>query len=174
MVARVEDLHRNNPLCGANAFTDAMSRAVNGISIVTTNGPNGKFGLTVNSMTSVSATPPMLLVCINRSSTAHDAIRDNERFAINVLASHQHEIASQFAGHGDAGERYRFDQREWDTTETLPMLRGATAFFECQLVSAMRFGSHSIIVGEVTASRTGADAPLLYTGRNYGRPVSLN
>jgi len=174
MDARIQDLHRNGRPSAANAFTDAMSRAVNGVSIVTTDGPNGQFGLTVSSMTSVSATPPMLLVCINRSSIAHDAIRDNDRFAINVLASHQHEIASQFAGHSDAVDRYRFEREYWDAAASLPRLRGASAFFECQLVSAMTFGSHSIIVGQVTASCPGEDTPLLYTGRNYGRPACLN
>lgn len=174
MVARVQDLHISTRPRGANAFTDAMSRAVNGVSIVTTDGPKGKFGLTVSSMTSVSVTPPMLLVCINRSSIAHDAIRDNERFAINVLASRQNEIANQFAGRGDVGSEYRFDQREWDTTTGVPRLCGAAAIFECQLVSAMTFGTHSIIVGQVTHSCPGKDVPLLYTGRNYGRPVCLN
>lgn len=173
MLAHVQNPHRSNPACGSDAFTDAMSRAVNGVSVVTTNGPRGNFGLTVSSMTSVSATPPMLLICVNRSSIAHDAIRDNERFAINVLASHQHEVARQFAGRSDTGRPYQFDGQAWDTA-TLPKLRGATAFFECQLVSAMTFGSHSIFVGQVAHSCSGKDTPLLYTGRDYGQPVHLN
>jgi flavin reductase (DIM6/NTAB) family NADH-FMN oxidoreductase RutF len=174
MIARVEDLRRNKQDFAANAFTDAMSRAVSGVSIVTTNGPNGRYGLTISSMTSVSADPPMLLLCVNRSSIAHDAIRDNEHFAVNVLASHQVDIASQFAGRSTPDERYRFDRQSWDTGAALPSLRGAAAVFECRLVSAMTFGSHSIIIGEVTASSAGEDTPLLYTRRNYGRPVCLN
>jgi flavin reductase len=154
-------------------FIDAMSRAVNGVSIVTTEGHLGRYGLTVSSMTSVSAEPPMLLVCVNRASAAHDAIRDNGRFAINVLGAVQHRLAGVFAGNSEYGDPYSFDRESWDLAEGLPRLRSASAFFECELESAMTFGSHSIIVGRVMRSCSGNDSPLLYTGRNYGRPVSL-
>ena len=174
MVARVQDLPGFHQPRGEVAFTDAMSRAVSGVSIVTTNGSQGRFGLTVSSMTSVSASPPMLLVCVNRQSVAHDAIRDNERFAINVLTADQRDIANQFAGRSDSRDRYLFDQREWDNSKSLPRLVDAAAYFECSLVSAMTFGSHSIFVAQVTGSDAGDDAPLLYTGRYYGRPIELN
>lgn len=154
-------------------FINAMSRAVSGVSIVTTDGHLGRYGLTVSSMTSVSAEPPMLLVCVNRSSAAHDAIRDNGRFAINVLGADQHKMAAVFAGNSEYGDPYSFDRESWDLAEELPRLRSAAAFFECELESAMTFGSHSIIVGRVMRSCSGNESPLLYTGRNYGRPVSL-
>jgi len=174
MVASIQTMQRDNPCSPAQSFTEAMSRAVSGVSVVTTDGANGQYGLTVSSMTSVSANPPMLLVCVNRSSVAHDAIRDNECFAINVLAAEHREIANQFAGHSDTGSRYLFDRAVWECSNALPRLRKAAAYFECSLVSAMTFGSHSIFVAQVTDSDAGADTPLLYTGRNYGRPIELN
>ena len=174
MVARVEDLHRYRQPAAEVAFTDAMSRAVSGVSVVTTNGPHGRFGLTVSSMTSVSANPPMLLICVNRNSVAHDAIRDNERFTINVLTARQRDIANQFAGRSEGQDRYLFDQKNWDNSTSAPRLIDAAARFECSLVSAMTFGSHSIFVAQVTGSNAGNDAPLLYTGRDYGRPIDLN
>lgn len=154
-------------------FINAMSRAVNGVSIVTTDGPLGRFGLTVSSMTSVSAEPPLLLVCINRDSAAHDAIRDNGRFAINVLGARQQKLAGVFAGNSEYGDPYAFDPNTWDMSGSVPGLRSAAASFECELESAMTFGTHSIIVGRAVRSCSGIDSPLLYTGRNYGRPVSL-
>lgn len=154
-------------------FIDAMSRAVNGVSIVTTDGDLGRYGLTISSMTSVSAEPAMLLVCINRGSAAHDAIRDNGRFAINVLGAHQKKLAAAFAGNSERGAPYLFDPSSWDLADRLPRLRLASAYFECELESAMTFGTHSIIVGRVVRSRSGEHSPLLYTGRNYGRPVTL-
>jgi len=174
VVARAQDLHKFRQPEGRAAFTDAMSRAVSGVSVVTTNGPEGRFGLTVSSMTSVSATPPMLLICVNRQSVAHDAIRDNERFAINVLTAEQRDIANQFAGRSNGAERYLFDQETWDNSMSLPKLVGAAAYFECSLVSAMTFGSHSVFIAQVTGSNAGDNAPLLYTGRDYGRPIELN
>ena len=102
-------------------FINVMSRAVNGVSIVTTDGDLGRYGLTVSSMTSVSAEPPMLLVCVNRSSAAHDAIRDNGRFGINVLGANQHKLAAVFAGNSEYGDPYSFDRESWDLAEELPL-----------------------------------------------------
>jgi flavin reductase len=156
------------------AFVNAMSRAVSGVSIVTTDGPSGRFGITVSSMVSVSAEPPMLLICVNRSSVAHDAIRDNGVFAINVLTSRQQCMANQFAGRRGSGRPYQFARRFWVLDEAIPRLRAAAASFHCELESATTFGSHSVIVGRVGRSHAGQDTPLLYTGRDYGRPVRLN
>ena len=170
MVASVESLFE--PHCAPADFVDAMSRAVNGVSIVTTDGAHGCFGMTVSSLTSVSARPPILLVCVNRSAVPHDAIRDNGRFVVNVLAAGQQKMADRFAGR--AADAYSFDAVSWTTGASLPRLRDAAAWFECRLVSAMRFGSHSIFVGDVIDAHAGVDTPLLYTGRSYGRPVTLN
>ena len=145
MVASVETLFA--PHCAPADYVDSMSRAVNGVSIVTTEGPHGRFGLTVSSMTSVSASPPLLLVCINQGAMPHDPIRDNGRFAINVLTECQQAIANRFAGRAD--DAYTFDAESWDTSASLPRLKGAAAWFECRLSSAMSFGSHSIFIGEV-------------------------
>jgi flavin reductase (DIM6/NTAB) family NADH-FMN oxidoreductase RutF len=158
----------------SSAFVDAMSRTVAGVSVVTTNGPWGRFGLTVSSMVSVSAEPPSLLFCVDSTSPAHDAIRGNGRFGVNVLAAHQRGIANAFAGRGDSGQVYRFDGRTWTDLERLPKLIECSAFFDCALESAMRFGTHTIFLGSVCGATSLDCEPLLYTGRNYGRAASLN
>ena len=160
------------PRCRPEEFIHSMSRAVNGVSIVTTDGPSGRFGMTVSSMTSVSAEPPMLLVCVNQSAVPHDPICANTRFTINVLGADQHALANRFAGQTDRA--YEFDASVWDLAANVPRLRGAAAWFECRLSSAMSFGSHSIFVGDVVNASGGESTPLLYTGRNYGRPTTLN
>jgi flavin reductase len=123
-------------------------------------------------MTSVSASPPLLLVCVNRDSVPHDAIRGNGRFAINVLGAGQQAIADRFAGRGE--NAYVFEATSWDSCKSLPRLRDAAAWFDCRLSSAMSFGTHSVFVGEVLETRAGDQMPLLYTNRRYGRPASLN
>lgn len=153
-------------------FILAMSRAASSVSIVTTEGPRGRFGLTVNSMVSVSAEPPMLLVCVNRSSVAHDAIRDNGRFMINVLAEHQHRIADNFAGRGK--QPYCYDAGAWDFEDTgLPKLRSASAHFECRTVEMVSAGTHTIFIGRVLNSCAGQQMPLLYGNHSYGRQRSI-
>ena len=166
MAASVEALFSSH--CEPTEFINSMRRVISGVSIVTTNGPNGRFGLTVSSMTPVSASPPLLLVCVNRDSVPHDAIRGNGRFAINVLSASQQTIADRFAGRGD--DAYSFDAMSWDTRRLQPRLKDAAAWFECRLSSAMSFGSHSVFVGEVVETHAKDQVPLLYTNRRYGRP----
>lgn len=156
------------------SFTNAMRSAVNGVSIVTTDGPHGRFGLTVSSMTSVSAEPPMLLVCVNRSSVAHDAIAANRRFAINVLAAHQQHLAAAFAGSTAQGRAYDFDAGDWSVTASnLPQLVDPVALFECELESLTEAGTHSIFLGRVVSASGRKIAPLAYSNREYGVPVPL-
>ena len=153
-------------------FIAAMSRAASSVSIVTTDGSAGRFGLTINSMVSVSADPPTLLVCINRSSVAHDAIRTNGRFMINVLAEHQQQIADSFAGRGS--RPYYYEPGAWDFDEAgLPRLRAATAQFECRLAESVDAGTHTIFIGRVLEAGAGRTMPLLYGNRSYGRQRRL-
>jgi len=70
----------------APVFVEAMAAAVSPVSIVTTNGPAGRFGLTVSAVTSVSADPPLVLACINKKSPLLSAIRTNKLFCINMLS----------------------------------------------------------------------------------------
>jgi len=151
-------------------FVSAMSRAASGVNVVATDGPSGRIGLTVSSMVSVSAEPPTLLVCVNRSSPAHDVIVENGLFTINVLTERQRPLADAFAGRGD--DAYCFDRDAWgETTRGLPRLGSAAAFFECRLADCVRAGSHSIFIGSVLDARGGTEVPLLYGGRDYGRLV---
>lgn len=150
-------------------FTDAMSRAVTGVTIVTTDGELGRFGQTVSAMSSVSADPPMLLVCINRKSPITAAIERHGSFAVNVLRSDQRRLADTFAGRPRSGPAYDFAAARWETAHTgAPLLTGAIARFDCTLDAAHIAGTHTIYVGVVAAAGGGAGAPLLYGRRSYG------
>jgi flavin reductase (DIM6/NTAB) family NADH-FMN oxidoreductase RutF len=156
------------------AFISAMSAAVTGVSVVTTDGTSGRLGLTVSSMTSVSADPPMLLVCINRRSPIVEAIRANGVFAVNVLGAHQAAVADTFAGRHDTAEPYDFASAEWRRAPGgTPLLVGAAARFDCRPASTADAGSHTIIVGEVVAADRGAVQPLAYVRRAYALPARL-
>ena len=74
------------PPVGAAQFTAAMGLAATGVSVVTTDGPAGRFGLTVSAVSSVSAEPPLVLCCINRKSPAMAAVEANGVFAVNLLS----------------------------------------------------------------------------------------
>ena len=153
-------------------FRSAMSQAVTGVNIVTTDGPEGRYGLTVSAVSSVSAEPPMLLVCVNQKSVAGSAIEANGSFAINVLAAGQQSAAETFSGSDAHGDAYAFHDEDWTTAVTKsPVLQGAVANFDCKIEAVIPAATHSIFVGRILATRAYPGTPLLYTSRSYGRPL---
>lgn len=152
-------------------FVKAMSSAVTGVNVITTDGPAGRFGITVSAMSSVSADPPMVLACINRRSPACSAVRANKAFSVNVLSRWQRHVADTFAGRPAHGGPYDFANAIWMPGATgAPRLVDASSVFDCVLEHAYDAGSHTIFIGRVVATSEGGESPLLYTGRNYGYP----
>ncbi len=153
-------------------FRSAMSQAVTGVNVVTTDGRCGRYGLTVSAVSSVSAEPPMLLVCVNRRSVACSAIESNGSFAVNMLAAGQQSLAETFSGSDAHGGPYLFNEGDWMRAVTgSPILKRAIATFDCSIEDRVPAGTHTIFIGHVLAARECPGTPLLYTGRNYGRPM---
>jgi flavin reductase (DIM6/NTAB) family NADH-FMN oxidoreductase RutF len=159
-------------------FIEGMSRAATFVSVITTDGTAGRFGVTVSSMTSVSAdgAGPSLLVCVQSRSQTAPAILQNRRFAAILLHENQQDVANLFAGRQGVEMADRFDKLDWKAGRNgSPLISGATAGFECELKTAMLWETHYIIVGEVT-NVTLSDQPeaLLYGARGYRRAVEFN
>ena len=158
----------------SEAFVSAMGAAVTGVSVVTTDGAGGRLGLTVSSMASVSADPPMLLVCIGRRSPIVEAIRGNGVFAVSALGAHQAAVADTFAGRREWAEPYDFASASWARgAGGAALLVGAAARFSCAVASTADAGSHTIVIGDVLAADRGAVRPLAYTRRSYAVPAPL-
>jgi flavin reductase (DIM6/NTAB) family NADH-FMN oxidoreductase RutF len=160
------------------AFVEGMSRAATFVAVATTDGEGGRAGVTVSSLTSVSADGemPSLLVCINRQSPAATAILQNRAFCANLLAEDQQEVANLFAGRSTADRAERFDKVAWAQGDLgQPLLAGATATFECRLATALLWETHHIIVGRVSAVRLSDNASaLLYGQRAYRKAIHLD
>jgi flavin reductase (DIM6/NTAB) family NADH-FMN oxidoreductase RutF len=153
-------------------FLSAMSQAVTGVNVVTTDGPAGRYGLTVSAVSSVSAEPPMVLVCVNQKNVACDAIEGNGSFAINVLDADQQAVAETFSGSDAHGGPYTFNPGDWEPAVTgSPVLKRAVATFDCRIVECVPAGTHKIFIGLVLAAQERPGTPLLYTSRDYGRPA---
>lgn len=159
------DMPRNT---ASEKFVRAMRGAATGVNVVTTDGPAGRFGLTVSAFSSVSAEPPMVLVCINRRSPACAAVHSNGRFCVNVLSATQSGVADTFAGRPATGDAYDFNAGSWRSPAAgLPVLGDATASFECTLESSIDAGTHTIFIGAVNAVRSAGTCPLVYTDGAY-------
>jgi flavin reductase len=159
-------------------FVEGMSRAATFVAVATTDGEAGRFGVTISSLTSVSADGdhPSLLACIHHLSAAATAILKNRSFCANLLHEGQQSLADLFAGRANPDAASRFNAGDWTRGPgAQPVLAGATASFECKLATALLWETHYIIVGKVT-SVTLSEEPsaLLYGQRAYRRAVQLN
>jgi 3-hydroxy-9,10-secoandrosta-1,3,5(10)-triene-9,17-dione monooxygenase reductase component len=142
----------------SHAFRDVLGRFATGVAFVTA-APDGKpAGLIVNSLTSVSLQPPLVAFCPARSSLTWQRMRRTGRFGVNVL-EREHEAFVRRAAPADAD---RFDGIDWEFGRGgVPLLTGALAAFECEIVADHAAGDHWIVVGLVTGLRA----------RRFGRPL---
>jgi flavin reductase len=157
-----------------DVFIAAMARAVTGVWILATDGPDGRVALTVSAVSSVSADPPMVLACVNSRHRVRDAVLATGRFALSLLTDDQAELADVFAGRPATGQPHDFGRAEWHTDVTgAPLLVGAAAGFDCVLASSVEAGTHTILIGAVVSANRATGSPLAYTDRAYARTKPL-
>ncbi len=152
-----------------DSFVAAMRQAATGVTVVTTAGMAGRLGVTVSAMSSVSAEPPLLLVCVHRGSPVCEAILENGSFCVNILHENQRNISDVFAGQIRSEIGSRFDYGSWLSLVTgAPALNDAAAAFDCRVEASHDHGTHRVFVGRVVESRCGEGRPLVYCDRSYG------
>lgn len=153
-------------------FRHALSHFASGVTIVTTREADGRpTGLTAAAFTSVSLDPPLVLVCVDRSSNSSPALMASGRFAVHVLTTEQEALSRRFATKEDnkfSGVRFK------PGTLDLPILDSALAVLECRTAHIYDGGDHTILVGAVEAAHTGQGSPLLYYCGRYSRLATLS
>jgi flavin reductase (DIM6/NTAB) family NADH-FMN oxidoreductase RutF len=133
-------------------FKSAMRNVAGSVSIVATGSGDERRGLTVTAACSVSADPPRVLICINRSAEAHDFIVKNGTFSWNVLSTDQVDLAERFAARDGSKGASRFSSPEWrELTTGAPILREALSNFDCQVLHAIALGTHTLFIAAVVA-----------------------
>lgn len=151
-------------------FKSAMRRVASTVCVLTTEYEGRRWGLTATAVCSLSAEPPSLIACVNRSAEAHEAITLSRRICINILAEGQLETARRFSGMlGHSGEQ-RFEGAEWYNLATgAPVLRDAAAAFDCTIFDRQTYQTHSVLACFAEAIDLGETGnPLIYADRNYG------
>ena len=150
----------------AQSFRDVIGRFATGVTVITAHADGHDHGMTASAVSSLSLTPPMLLVCINLASPTGDAVHRSRRFTVNVLAEDQARLAQRFAT--------RHDDR-FDGVATVRgqlgalMLSGALAHIECRVAEDVAAGTHRIFIGEVVDAVGRDGAPLAYFRGQYGQ-----
>ena len=158
----------------ANDFKTAMRRLASTVTIVTARNEGLRHGMTATAVTSLTTSPPSLLVCINRSASIHDPIGRSGQFCVNLLACDHDHLVPVFSGKVTGEER--FASGEWKVDETgIPCLANAQANLFCKVVGTMSHGSHSIFIGDVGKVVVfGAPSPLLYHEGALFKTIALD
>ncbi|NTJ11584.1 flavin reductase family protein [Rhizobium lusitanum] len=144
------------------------------VALVATEYDGNRHSMLATATTSVSMDPPSLLVCVNRSASAYEALKAKGAFSLGIMPSASHGIGVAIAA---AASAERFAHGNWqqlsgtgDITDGLPWLEETQATLFCAVGTAVEYGTHTIFVANVlhaTGSRSGD--PLLYCDGRYGR-----
>lgn len=154
------------PLFSSTEFRAALGAYATGVTVVACLDGNGQpVGLTVNSFSSVSLDPPLVLWSLNTRSVSRPAFEAAEHFGVSVLAAQQQDLAQRFA----AKTRRDWSDVAWRAGTTgVPLLDDAAAWFECATTGRQRAGDHLIFVGRVQRCERQDDAaPLLFFDGRY-------
>jgi flavin reductase (DIM6/NTAB) family NADH-FMN oxidoreductase RutF len=124
-------------------------------------------GVTVNSFTSVSLDPPLLLVCLHKKAASATSLVSASHFAVNVLQTGQQPASITFSTRVED----RFGQMPWSCGENgAPILKDSMGVFECENYAVYDGGDHHILVGQVVKASFDASLdPLLYFRGSYRR-----
>lgn len=149
-------------------FRDTMGRFATGVTVLTFAVDGEVRGMTANSFTSLSLTPPLLLVCIGKDVSTYPLWERAESFVVNILGDDQKDVSDVFARHGappvpESGVTYH------DGVVGAPVLDGTLAHAECRVVQRHDGGDHTILVGEavdISIDRPD-DEPLLFFAGKY-------
>ncbi|WP_424923279.1 flavin reductase family protein [Amycolatopsis arida] len=158
---------RRSRLSQQASLREVMAQFATGVTVLTAGGRDGH-GMTANAFSSVSLDPPLVLCCVSRAARMHEAIMAAQSFAVSILGAEQQELARYFADWKRPRGRAQFDAVDWQRGPRTgaPLLTGALAWLECELVKVYAGGDHSIFLGEVLdCSRgTGPEALLFFGG----------
>jgi flavin reductase len=156
------------------AFQNAMSLFAAGVTAITTMHDGQPAGLIATSVCSLSCAPPSIVVCVNKSASAHDAIVTHGKFAVNLLSVDQFDVVDRFR---EAKGHDRFEAGQWTTLETgAPVLADAAVVLDCTLGKHHDGFTHSIFVGvieQISCRREVDSSCLLWHARGYARSVPL-
>lgn len=149
----------------SDLFRKTCARFATGVAVATVCAPDGHpYGLTVNSFTSVSCCPPLILICVDYRCNILPHFRSSSYYGVNILNAEQRELSVRFS----ARQLDRFGGIPWHRGEKgVPLLGGCLASFECTVSQTVDAGDHTIFISEVSSAEYTDGEPLLYYASRY-------
>lgn len=156
--------------CKAADFRAAMRGLASGVSLVTTLDQEGSpHGMAATAVMSVSAEPPRILICVNKTASMQGPLALSGRFAVNFLSATQADLVQLFST--PQNRHLRFAEGGWSALQTgAPVLEGAVAVLDCTVVDKIDAASHVMFIGAVVATRAAQTSmpPLVYCHGGLG------
>lgn len=153
-----------DPASDAASFRGALGTFVTGVTVITTDSPEGPVAIVANSFASVSLDPPMVLWSPAKSSKRFEHFAGARRFAVHVLSADQRDICTAIIGSKTAISKVPMHLSHCG----MPIIEGALATFECNLEATHDAGDHVIVVGRVTKAHHSGGDPLVFHAGQYG------
>lgn len=147
-------------------FRRVVGHLASGVTVISCAVDGKPHGMTASSVTSLSADPPMMLACVNRSAPTSVAIRAAGGFVVNVLRAGQEHMAQQFARPSD--DKFAGVATTYGAL-SMPVLREALAYLECEVGEQVDAGTHTILLGRVVNASASDGEPLAYFRGGFGR-----
>jgi flavin reductase (DIM6/NTAB) family NADH-FMN oxidoreductase RutF len=158
-------------LANRERFQSVMGHFASGVTIITTRHAGIDYGLTANAVSSLSLSPPMLLICVNRMSNTQKAIAQSQVFAVNILRENQSEVARQFA----RSHPNKFGGMSVSYGELgVPLLGDVLATIECHVTEEVTGGTHAVFLAEVQNAQAAEGMPLTYFRGRMGHFEFMN
>lgn len=146
-------------------FREVFGRFATGVAVITSAHGEATGGMTANAVCSLSLDPMLVLVCFENEARTLPLVREAGRFAVNVLAAHQHPLALVFASKKPEGEKLAGVPHE--VRDGLPVLTEALAWTTCDVRDDFPGGDHTIVIGQVTDLDAREGEPLVWYGGAY-------
>jgi flavin reductase (DIM6/NTAB) family NADH-FMN oxidoreductase RutF len=152
-------------------FREVFGRFATGVAVITSASPGSAGGMTANALCSLSLRPLLALVCFDHDARTLPIVRESGRFAVNILASGQRELAAVFASKMPEAEKLQDVPHRFE--HELPIIEGTLAWAACELRELIAGGDHTIGIGEVIGMGLGEGEPLLwFEGAYRGWPAT--
>jgi flavin reductase (DIM6/NTAB) family NADH-FMN oxidoreductase RutF len=146
----------------AVAFRRTLGMFATGVTVITTQAGEQVHGMTANAFMSVSLSPPLVVISVDKRAKMHTLLHEGRTYGISVLSDQQEGLSDHFAGRPGGSSEATFE-----LVHETPLVEGALAQLVCRVVRSYWGGDHSLFLGQVEYVRYGDGAPLLFHGGRY-------
>jgi flavin reductase (DIM6/NTAB) family NADH-FMN oxidoreductase RutF len=145
-------------------FRECVGAFATGVTVVTTHSQGQSAGMTLNSFTSVSLSPLLVLVSLAHGTRTLEVVTRSRRFAVNVLHRRQRDVALAFA---QRGASFPPGHTIVDPAGYVAVMH-ALAILRCEVVGIHTAGDHDLVVGEVVDFEGSGGEPLIFHRGAFG------